>query len=79
MSAFYVGIGQCGCVRASLVDDEHTTPGEIAAFARRQKSMKRTMRHVETKEGESPWTLNPECMEHQGEFLAITTPQPRTP
>lgn len=78
MSAFYVGIGPCGCVRASLVDDEYTTAGEIADFARRQKTMKRTMRHVETAQGESPWTLNPECVEHQGEFLA-TTPQPRKP
>ena len=75
MGAFYVGIGECGCVRAALVDDQDTTPAEVAQFARRQQRMKRTMRHVET---DAPWTLNPECTEHQGEFLA-TTPQPRTP
>ena len=48
MGAFYVGIGECGRVRAALVDDQDTTPAEVAQFARRQQRMKRTMRHVET-------------------------------
>lgn len=44
-NAFYVGIAECGCIRALLVDDEHTTPDEIASFAKRQKKMKRRMEH----------------------------------
>jgi len=44
---FYVGISKCGCVSAMLVDDESTTPKEIAQFARR---MGRTFRTVEHRE-----------------------------
>jgi len=60
MSGFYVGIAACGCVRGALVDDEETTPKEIAEFARRQQKLKREMRHVE----ELDWTTKPECHKH---------------
>lgn len=44
-NAFYVGVAKCGCVRALLVDDDKTTPDEIASFAKRQKKMDRRMEH----------------------------------
>lgn len=44
-NAFYVGIAECGCIRAMLVDDDQTTPDEIASFAKRQKKMKMRMAH----------------------------------
>ena len=66
MSGFYVGIGKCGCVRGALVDDEDTTPKEVAEFARRQQQAKRTMRHVD----EIDWTPHPDCKEHATESVA---------
>lgn len=60
MAKFYVGIAECGCVRAAQVDDEQTTAKEVAEFARRQQQKGRTMAHVE---GE-PWMFNPDCRTH---------------
>lgn len=63
MSGFYVGIAVCGCERAWLIDDDETTPKEIAEFARRQQKMKRTMKHVEKMNLETA----PECTVHDQE------------
>jgi hypothetical protein len=42
---FYVGVSECGCVTAMLVDDDKTTPKEIGDFARRMSKSKRRMEH----------------------------------
>lgn len=60
---FYIGIAECGCVRGALIDDERTTPEEVADFARRQQQMKRQIRHVEKVD----WTPAPGCTKHAGE------------
>lgn len=44
---FYVGIRPCGCVTAVMVDDEDTTPKDIAEFARDMQKSKRRMEHRE--------------------------------
>ena len=62
-TGFYVGIATCGCVRGALVDDEDTTPKEVAEFARRQQQAKRQMKHVDAID----WTPHPECKEHAGD------------
>lgn len=58
--SYYIGIAECGCERAWLIDDEDTTPKEIAEFAKRQAKMKRRMVHAPT----MTWEANPECQEH---------------
>ena len=42
---FYIGISKCGCITATLVDDENTTAKEIAEFARSMQKTKRRMSH----------------------------------
>ena len=44
---FYVGITECGCITAALVDDEKTTAKEIAQFASDMHKTKRRMEHRE--------------------------------
>ena len=44
---FYVGVKDCGCITATLVDDSITKPKEIADFAR---EMQKTNRRVEHRE-----------------------------
>lgn len=44
-SNFYVGISECGCISAMLVDDNDTTAKEVADFARRMQRTKRRMQH----------------------------------
>ena len=49
---FYVGITECGCITAALVDDEKTTAKEIAQFARDMHKTKRRMEHRELSQPE---------------------------
>lgn len=56
---FYVGIRSCGCITAALVDDEKTTPKEIAQFAREMHKTKRRMEHRELAQGEFSATFAP--------------------
>ena len=42
---FYVGVKDCGCITATLVDDSITKPKEIADFAR---EMEKTGRRIRT-------------------------------
>lgn len=42
---FYIGISKCGCITATLVDDENTTAKAITEFARRMQKTKRRMSH----------------------------------
>lgn len=49
---FYVGVKVCGCITACLVDDESTTPKEIAEFAREMYKTNRKMKHIELTEEE---------------------------
>ena len=44
---FYVGVKDCGCITATLVDDSITKPKDIADFAR---EMQKTNRRVEHRE-----------------------------
>lgn len=44
---FYVGIKDCGCITAALLDDAETTPKAIAEFARNMHKSKRRMEHGE--------------------------------
>lgn len=41
---FYVGVRQCGCITAAMIDDASTSAGEVADFAR---EMAKTHRRVE--------------------------------
>lgn len=46
MKNFYVGKRSCGCITAALVDDDKTTPDEIAEFARSMKGTQRRVEHL---------------------------------
>lgn len=61
---FYVGIAECGCVQAAMVDDHDTTAESIADFARRQAKLKRRMEHRTCEPG-SLWTVDPGCNVHR--------------
>jgi hypothetical protein len=57
---FYVGVRpECGCHTAMLVDDEQTSPKEIARFARDMAKTKRVVRHVELTREEYMATFRP--------------------
>ena len=42
---FYVGVRSCGCVTAAMIDDDTTTPEEIAQFARDMAKSGRRVEH----------------------------------
>ena len=50
--SFYLGVKPCGCVTASLVDDEMTTAKDVANFAKDMHKTGRKMRHAEMTEAE---------------------------
>ena len=56
---FYVGIKACGCITAALVDDEKTTPKDIAEFARDMHKTKRRMEHRELTQPEFAASFTP--------------------
>lgn len=47
----YLGIKSCGCATAILVDDEHTTPGQVAEFAKKLHKRGDRMENLPMKEG----------------------------
>lgn len=46
-TGFYVAIRACGCVRATLVDDEDTSAKDLADFARRAQKANYRVAHRE--------------------------------
>jgi hypothetical protein len=42
---FYVGVRPCGCITAAMIDDDTTTPDEIAEFARDMAKSGRRVEH----------------------------------
>lgn len=56
---FYVGVRPCGCVTATLRDDNDTTPKEIAEFARHMHKSGRRMEHMEITQEELIATFKP--------------------
>ena len=50
--SFYIGVKDCGCTTACLVDDDETTAKEVAEFAREMHKTGRKLKHVELTEAE---------------------------
>jgi hypothetical protein len=50
--SFYLGVRECGCASAALVDDEKTTAAEVSRFAKDLSKSGRRLKHVTLKDGE---------------------------
>lgn len=50
--SFYIGVKLCGCITASMVDDDKTTAKDVADFANNMHKTGRKIKHAELTEAE---------------------------